>query len=331
MGSVAETLVAQGALAAMGAGVAASNGGGPLIDAARPVVDALACDLAGTGIGVVLSDAGGHVVDRRVPETWLGVQPGFTELTGPATPIVDPRTGRTIGQLELVCGRADANPLIRPLAALAVREIQERLVDDDAVAERLALGRFLKKRRGAKGPFVLVTERRFIPNAAADRLIDPDDEPVLREAADRLSDRLQDATTIVLSGRTVAVRAVPVLDDEPPGIILQLKPLDVDGDHADRRRARMSGGWTSLTDTERSVADVVAEGLTNREAAERLFLSPHTVDFHLRSIYRKLGTNSRVHLTRLVILAQHPAPSSAQSVGDGDSHAQRGPLAGRAR
>ena len=64
-------------------------------------------------------------------------------------------------------------------------------------------------------------------------------------------------------------------------------------------------GWTSLTDTERSVAHVVAEGLTNREAAERLFLSPHTVDFHLRSIFRKLGTNSRVHLTRLVILTQY--------------------------
>jgi DNA-binding CsgD family transcriptional regulator len=305
MGSVAQSLVAQGAPTMIGAGVAASNGGGPLVDAARPVVDALASDLAGTGIGVVLSDVAGHVVDRRISGPWLGVHPAVPEVTGPATPIVDPRTGRTVGQLELVCGRADANALLRPLAALAVREIQQRLVDDEAVAERLALGRFLKKRRGAKGPFVLVTERRFIPNAAADRLIDPDDEPVLREAADRLSDRLQDATTIVLSGRAVAVHALPVPGDEPPGVILQLKPLDVDGDPAGRRRERTSGGWASLTDTERSVADVVAEGLTNRETAERLFLSPHTVDFHLRSIYRKLGTNSRVHLTRLLILAQH--------------------------
>jgi DNA-binding CsgD family transcriptional regulator len=331
MGSVAQSLVAPRSLAVTGAGAAASNGGGALIDAARPVVNALASDLAGTGIGVVLSDAGGHVVDRRAPERWLGVHPGFTDVTGPATPIVDHLTGRTIGQLELVCGRADTNPLIRPLAALAVRQIQQRLVDDEAVAERVALGRFLKKRRGAKGPFVLVTERLFIPNAAADRLIDPDDEPVLRGAVNRLSDRLPGAMTIVLSGCAVAVRAVPVPDDEPPGIILRLKPLDVDGDHADRRRERTSGGWTSLTDTERSVAHVVAAGFTNREAAERLFLSPHTVDFHLRSIYRKLGTNSRVHLTRLVILAQHPAPSSTQSVGDGDGHAQRGPLAGRAR
>lgn len=310
MGSVAQTLVAQGPPTVMRAGVAASNGTGRLADAARPVVDVLASDLAGTGIGVVLFDAGGHEVGRRVPEPWLDGHHGFPEVTGPATPIIDPRTGRTVGRLELIGGRADANPLIRPLAALAVREIQQRLVDDEAVAERLALGRFLKKRRGAKGPFVLVTERRFIPNAAADRLVGPDEEPLLREAANCLSNRLRDVITIVLSGRPVVVRAVPAPDDEPPGIILQLKPVDADSDNAGRRRERTSGGWTSLTDTERSVAHVVAEGLTNREAAERLFLSPHTVDFHLRSIYRKLGTSSRVQLTRRVILAQHPARTS---------------------
>ncbi len=64
-------------------------------------------------------------------------------------------------------------------------------------------------------------------------------------------------------------------------------------------------GWESLTGTERSVALLVAEGLTNREAADRLFLSPHTVDFHLRSVFRKFGTKSRVHLTRLIVQAEH--------------------------
>jgi DNA-binding CsgD family transcriptional regulator len=66
-------------------------------------------------------------------------------------------------------------------------------------------------------------------------------------------------------------------------------------------RARF--GWQSLTASEQGVADMVGAGLTNREAARRLFLSPHTVDFHLRQIYRKLEISSRVELARLV--AQH--------------------------
>jgi sigma-54 dependent transcriptional regulator, acetoin dehydrogenase operon transcriptional activator AcoR len=58
-------------------------------------------------------------------------------------------------------------------------------------------------------------------------------------------------------------------------------------------------GWADLTDTQRMVAELVTDGLTNRGAGARLFLSPHTVDFHLRQIYRKLGVRSRVELARL--------------------------------
>jgi DNA-binding CsgD family transcriptional regulator len=42
--------------------------------------------------------------------------------------------------------------------------------------------------------------------------------------------------------------------------------------------------------------------LTNRQAAERLFMSPYTVDTHLRSIFRKLAVNSRVELTRIALM-----------------------------
>jgi transcriptional regulator of acetoin/glycerol metabolism len=60
--------------------------------------------------------------------------------------------------------------------------------------------------------------------------------------------------------------------------------------------------WASLTPTERSVAELIAEGATNREAAARMYLSRHTIDFHLRQIFRKLGVASRVELTRLVLM-----------------------------
>jgi DNA-binding CsgD family transcriptional regulator len=62
---------------------------------------------------------------------------------------------------------------------------------------------------------------------------------------------------------------------------------------------RPAFGWDSLTDTERRVADLVSEGLSNRQVANRVFLSMHTVAFHLRHVYWKLGISSRVQLARL--------------------------------
>jgi DNA-binding CsgD family transcriptional regulator len=58
-------------------------------------------------------------------------------------------------------------------------------------------------------------------------------------------------------------------------------------------------GWMALTTSELAVARLVADGLTNREVADRLFLSPHTVNSHLRHVFAKLGINSRVELARL--------------------------------
>ena len=70
---------------------------------------------------------------------------------------------------------------------------------------------------------------------------------------------------------------------------------------------RPVSGWDSLTGTERNVAALVSEGLTNHQVAERMFLSRHTVGFHLRQIFRKLDIGSRVQLTRLAVEAQVPA------------------------
>jgi DNA-binding CsgD family transcriptional regulator len=60
-----------------------------------------------------------------------------------------------------------------------------------------------------------------------------------------------------------------------------------------------TSGWAALTAAELAVARLVAEGLTNREVAERLFVSPHTVNSHLRHVFSKLDINSRVELARL--------------------------------
>lgn len=62
---------------------------------------------------------------------------------------------------------------------------------------------------------------------------------------------------------------------------------------------REETGWAAMTDSELAVARLVAQGLTNREVAEQLFVSPHTVSSHLRRVFAKLDINSRGELTRL--------------------------------
>jgi DNA-binding CsgD family transcriptional regulator len=59
-------------------------------------------------------------------------------------------------------------------------------------------------------------------------------------------------------------------------------------------------GLGALTDREREVAQLVADRHTNREIAERLFLSEKTVESHLRNVFAKLGVSSRVEVARLV-------------------------------
>jgi DNA-binding CsgD family transcriptional regulator len=73
------------------------------------------------------------------------------------------------------------------------------------------------------------------------------------------------------------------------------------------RLRRAETGWESLTASERSVSELVAQGLTNREVARRLHISPHTVNTHLRHVFqmtraelaamiaRRAGNNKIMH------------------------------------
>ena len=65
-------------------------------------------------------------------------------------------------------------------------------------------------------------------------------------------------------------------------------------------------GWASLTAAELRVVSGVARGMTNRSIAEKLYLSRHTVDAHLKHVYLKLDIHSRVELTVLAAAAPRP-------------------------
>ena len=80
---------------------------------------------------------------------------------------------------------------------------------------------------------------------------------------------------------------------------------------------RPKSGWESLTTAELRVVRAIVDGRTNREAASTLFLSPHTVDSHLRRVFSKLDINSRVELTKHFIAheALPPVTAGAHQLG----------------
>jgi DNA-binding CsgD family transcriptional regulator len=77
-------------------------------------------------------------------------------------------------------------------------------------------------------------------------------------------------------------------------------------------RRRESSTRDDLTAQELQIARLVAEGLSNRDVAAQLFLSPRTIDFHLRNVFRKLGISSRMQLVQLELRAADASVTAEQ-------------------
>jgi DNA-binding CsgD family transcriptional regulator len=76
-------------------------------------------------------------------------------------------------------------------------------------------------------------------------------------------------------------------------------------------RRRNASTLDQLTPQEFQIAQMLADGATTREAASRLFLSPKTVEYHLRSVYGKLGISSRTALAATIADGGHQASREA--------------------
>jgi DNA-binding NarL/FixJ family response regulator len=67
---------------------------------------------------------------------------------------------------------------------------------------------------------------------------------------------------------------------------------------AEREQSKPKSPAPHLSRVDRQVLGYVAEGLTNREIAEKVHLSQHTIKFHLRQIFDKLKVSNRTELAR---------------------------------
>lgn len=74
-------------------------------------------------------------------------------------------------------------------------------------------------------------------------------------------------------------------------------------------RKRDPSTLTQLTPMELQIAQLVASGMSNKEAAAHCWISPRTVAFHLRNVFSKTGISSRVELARLGVINPEPVRS----------------------
>src|SRR5262249_39989793 len=137
----------------------------------------------------------------------------LTTMACAATPLADPVTGRILGVVDITCLVGDASPLMLPLVKRAAREIEQRLLEEMSVDERLLREEFLRARRHHRGPLASVGPGTMLMNGPAAGLFSESDREALWSQVARQSGATTANVTLV-DGRNVALRAEPVLDDD---------------------------------------------------------------------------------------------------------------------
>lgn len=177
---------------------------------------------------------------------------------------------RELAQLELTAGNLDRG---ETLAAEAVERSASLGLRRQLIESLLTYGA-LRIERGD-----LDTGARLVAAAEADRdrmglWLGPVDAP-------RLTDDLA-----LVRASPAFVEGSALTPDEAAAYALRGRG----------RRTRTKVGWDSLTPSELDVVRLAADGLTNPEIGERLFISPRTVQSHLSSVFAKLGIRTRTEL-----------------------------------
>jgi DNA-binding CsgD family transcriptional regulator len=260
---------------------------------------------AGTnGVGTAFDQGSAAFVagDEHFAEILTGVSSG-------GAPVAEPHSGFTVGAVAILRRADDASRLMLTVARQAARDVERRLGDMAGERQPSLHDCFLGALRHTRGPLALVAPGALLTNASAAGLLAGRDGTALWSV---VSDAARSGRTVPVAvplrdGRTVLARCEAVREGrELVAALVRLAPEEGRDLRATTgARRRRSGqprfGWASLSSTELVVADLAASGRTNRQIAQALVVSPHTVDSHIRHIYGKLGISSRIELTRLVL------------------------------
>jgi DNA-binding CsgD family transcriptional regulator len=186
------------------------------------------------------------------------------------------------------------------MAATAGRSLGHAAAENDA-HEALSAMLELDYVRGV--PAVLTTLGGLALDAES-----PSEATRLLAAADALHTRIDHRRSPATQRRFDADvdRARELLGDEfetiwAEGAALEWRDAAAYARRARGERKRPSFGWESLTPTERQCAELAAEGLTNPEIAERMFIGRGTVKTHLARTFTKLDVRNRTELAAVVL------------------------------
>jgi transcriptional regulator of acetoin/glycerol metabolism/DNA-binding CsgD family transcriptional regulator len=260
-------------------------------------------EMVGTNsIGLALLDR-----DITVVRDFEHFADGLTKVSCVSAPVIDPVDGSLLGILNVTCPGGTFHPLMPTLLGRLVYEAHQRLQSDRRQRADALSAALLHARRASAGAVLAIGPDAMFLSPAASRLVHDVDRPPLWElAATAMSqhhNRRQDHLITLADGPMLVVRCKPIEDaDQVIGALMWIRgTLTPDA----ARRDLIESRWPDMSDAEQAVAEQVADGLTNREVAANLFISPHTVDYHLRQVFRKFGLRSRVELARLM-MAREP-------------------------
>jgi DNA-binding CsgD family transcriptional regulator len=221
----------------------------------------------------------------------------FTHITCASRAVIDPRSGQVLGVVNMTIADPAPWELMAALVGRVVHETQHRLLNEAGSKSVGLYEAFLQARRHAKGPIAAVDASTLYANAAGSHLVASTDRETLWAWAQSSARRGSEAPAPpdLPLGTTAAAQCEGVYDGtQLIGAVVRLLSSAATLDVGE------SMGWARLTDAERGIAELVAAGYTNRETGAKLYLSPHTVDYHLRHIFRKLDLDSRTQLARVV-------------------------------